>query len=765
MRRETVDAAVSWQNALGHVSTMDVTFHGGEPLLPGASFYRIVLPLLREGLSPGRVRLSIQTNLWLITDELCEIFREHEVSIGTSLDGPEPINDAQRGEGYFRRTMTGIELLRKHGISVGCICTFTPQSAPRMDEIFDFFVREGLSFSIHAAVPSLQYSKINGWTLSPEDHGRLLVETLDRYLENLDRIRISTLDSLIRSSSAQHGGICTFGDCLGEHLAVGPEGDIFPCQRFSGMPEYRLGNVHDNPSLETLSASSTWRAFHDRQQHIEEQCGSCAYLDICRGGCPYNVLAVNGGSFNRTMRDPHCPAYRRIFSYIADRAVAEVFSEENLAAVVAEGASDHGLLRKGKLLQIMRAGPHPHQVAQQARRSTAAVALAVSDSPEEAVHKLDRAGLVTRPERATRSLERLQEHLRNQTRGLVNAYIHVTYACNLSCDHCYASSGPRRTVSAMAVEDVVHLIHEVASAGFAKSVITGGEPLIHPQWETLLDALAALKQDVKPLQTVLRTNLAYPMSPGMLERLAHSTDQVVVSVDGDEPSHDARRGFGTYGRTVANLRALLVAEPSTQVRLTAVLTALQISEREGSAVRSLAEELGVPVRFKPVLPIGRAAGMPITPEFPSLLLDEDSDEILAYQAHVVATCGLGMNLYIGPGGECFPCYALLGARSSLGNALDDGMAVILTSKRFRALKQHTVDSNRQCRSCVLRYLCGGFCRAWGNSEDPDAPATDCALLHERARRSLSSALESLDVSVERWLAAGLPLPEYVPQTE
>ena len=50
------------------------------------------------------------------------------------------------------------------------------------------------------------------------------MDMLDRYLANVDKIRISTLDAMCRSILAGRGGICTFGDCLGEYLVVDPEG-------------------------------------------------------------------------------------------------------------------------------------------------------------------------------------------------------------------------------------------------------------------------------------------------------------------------------------------------------------------------------------------------------------------------------------------------------------------------------------------------------------------------------------------------------------
>jgi sulfatase maturation enzyme AslB (radical SAM superfamily) len=85
------------------------------------------------------------------------------------------------------------------------------------------------------------------------------------------------------------------------------------------------------------------------------------------------------------------------------------------------------------------------------------------------------------------------------------------------------------------------------------------------------------------------------------------------------------------------------------------------------------------------------------------------------------------------------------------------MEAVLASGRYQRLKRVTVDSNAQCRECSLRYLCGGFCRAWSKDGDPDAPPQDCSALQERARGLLRSALEALEVSEERWIEAGLPI--------
>jgi uncharacterized protein len=765
MARETLEAVVGWQaGCFGQTpaNRLEITFHGGEPLVPGAAWYRTTLPLLRDGLAPRKVRFAIQTNLWLLTDELCELFREHRVAIGTSLDGPEEINDAQRGRGYFARTMAGIERARTHGLDVGCICTFTAQTAPRADEIFDFFLAEGLSFSVHAALPSLRYPDADRWSLPADAHGELLVGLLDRYLSNLASVRISTLDSMARGMSAGRGGICTFGDCLGGYLAVGPDGTIYPCQRFAGMPEFGVGNVHVQPSLAELRASPVWSAFAAREERVKDACGACAYLEFCNGGCPYNAMVGAGGTLAPDARDPHCEAYRRTFDAIGERALAEVFSPANLEAVIERPDETQGLLRRGKLLSLMRDGPHPSEVARQARVVAAAVALAEADEPAEAARRFVHAGLAVTPGRAEAAMTSLHGRLSAPATGLNNCYLHVTFACNLRCSHCYADAGPPRT-GTMSVAQLERATREAAQAGFRHVVVTGGEPLVHPRRDAMLDGLAALRAAVKPTLTVLRTSLAVPLDEDLIRRLRVSTDELVVSLDGDRETHDARRGPGTYDLAVANLRAIAALRGTTELSLAAVLPLAQANGAPGASVRALACELGIRrTRFRPLLPLGRAAAANLDTVAETVWGHLDPSRMLAYGFEPTASCGIGQNLYVEPDLRAYPCYAWCGEGRLLGSIDGEGgLAAVLDSAAFGDLACHTVNTNRACRSCSLRYLCGGACRAWAGGAagpDLDAPPVDCRALHARARSLLVSALEYLEIDQARWLAAGLPLP-------
>jgi uncharacterized protein len=257
----------------------------------------------------------------------------------------------------------------------------------------------------------------------------------------------------------------------------------------------------------------------------------------------------------------------------------------------------------------------------------------------------------------------------------------------------------------------------------------------------------------------------------LLRRIAVSTDQVVVSIDGDRASHDSRRGEGSYDRTVANLRALIDSDPSAEVSLLAVLTSDQTAGREGKAVRALADERGgLQVRFKPLLPLGRARDNDpaLTPDVHWASLKRH--ELLTYGFRPLTSCGVGYSLYVAPDGAAYPCYALVGGLYYLGNVFGEGgLRGVIESEKYRRLARHTVDTNRMCQSCVLRYLCGGSCRAWtcvsrdaGSESVPvslDDPPFDCSPLQARAAALLLTALETINISPQQWVDAGFPLPE------
>jgi len=310
MSIDTVKEIVAWLKHFRN-DRVTFTFHGGEPLLAGADFYRQVLPLLADGLNELGPEFAMQTNLWRMTPEIAEILAGHRVPIGSSIDGPEEITDSQRGKGYFEKTMKGYGIAKAHGLRVRFICTFTNKSVKHKEEIFEFFRKNGFTLKLHPALPSLRSENPKEWALEPAEYGELLVYLLDRSLENLDSIEVMNINDLCRCVFTRRGSVCTFVNCMGNTFAVGPDGSIYPCYRFVGMPEWVLGHVRDRPSLYALMQSDAGRRMKAFSDYVDIACKDCSHIRYCRGGCPYNAIAPSGGSLDGV--DPHCIAYKRIF--------------------------------------------------------------------------------------------------------------------------------------------------------------------------------------------------------------------------------------------------------------------------------------------------------------------------------------------------------------------------------------------------------------------------------------------------------------------
>ncbi|MBR0085212.1 MAG: radical SAM protein, partial [Lachnospiraceae bacterium] len=487
-----------------------VTFHGGEPLLAGKAFYEYALPKLRKRFGQ-RVHIAVQSNLWAMTDELAELFRKYRVSVGTSLDGPEDMCDSQRGPGYYKKTKAGIELLRRHNIGAGAICTFSGKNAGRAAEVY----RESTDiYSIHGAVPVLSENSrtVNeDEFVTPEQMTKILTDSYLAYKNDISHSRITTIDAMAKGCFEGKGTTCTFFDCLGTFAAVDPEGDIYSCQRFCGMKEYRLGNVYEDPSEEDILRSPGYRLLKDAQERKKASCGDCPHFEYCLGGCQYNTLASG------EERDPYCPAYKALFGRLCLDMAKEM------------GAVMLGRDVETPVLSMAGDKAHPYNL----RMSTELLKFAA------------RKGREAEPFAA--------KYLRNPypENDLNKLYLHVTFKCPLRCSHCYAKGG-ENPVGSLSPEKYAEIVKQAADNCFSSLVITGGEPLVYEGFDRLCELIRST--DLKGMKLILRTSLGFEVPEDRLWEIGNTFDEIVVSIDGDEKTHDARRGSGRYRLAADNLK-------------------------------------------------------------------------------------------------------------------------------------------------------------------------------------------------------------------
>jgi len=519
-----------------------------------------------------------------------------------------------------------------------------------------------------------------------------------------------------------------------------------------------MGSIFDNPTMSDLAASPAAQALLEREVRIRITCGSCRHFNLCKGGCAYNALANGNGDI-----DPLCAAWKEIFDDIELRLSAEAEMPENITLLAERGLrrDGHPLIHKGAVAELGRQHGHPSQVIRNGRRIVAAVELAKNSDTAQVIHRLVKLGISRTEETAKTSLMKMKNDL-DATGSLNKLYIHITFRCQLHCSHCYAKAGEDSVTDEMHPDDLSRLILEGAQAGFQEIVITGGEPLIHRERQQILQYLRELRSTLKNTKLVLRTNFSMPLAPSDMDHIGAAFDQVVASIDGPPEMHDARRGTGSFAKLHRNLAAWMSLSGVNRYRdngrswaelsLAASLKSKDARGVVGRAIRDIADKLGIRhVKMRPLLPLGRARDWNEPPTTEVLHMNIEPWEVLEQGFYPCASCGIGQNLYVEPDGTAFPCYAYHQPHSFLGNVCRDGLPSVLESSTFLNLSRRTVDTNRRCRDCEWRYICGGACRAWGGEaaqHDLDAPPLNCDPLRKRAESIYQEALAYLGLEAD-----------------
>ena len=287
---------------------LTVIWHAGEPLVLPVAWYREAFAIA-AGLQPEGLHLrhAVQTNGMLITPEWCALFREHEVGVGVSIDGPRAVHDLHRrtrgGAGTFDKTIAGIRLLRQEGIDFHVITVLSAASLEDPEGLAEFYLEEGIDqvcFNVEE---------------SEGDHRSGLFEQADlraRFAGFLDRFwrharrrgqfrYIREIDSMLPRIMRPDGTVMMNEQveplgmlnvaCTGDASSFSPE---LLGLKNPGYDDFIIGNVHRHSLAEMLASPPMRRMAADIAEGVEACRGSCGYFSICGGGAPVNKLTERG---------------------------------------------------------------------------------------------------------------------------------------------------------------------------------------------------------------------------------------------------------------------------------------------------------------------------------------------------------------------------------------------------------------------------------------------------------------------------------------
>ena len=260
-------------------------FGSGEPLLAMPSLRRVAELVTTANTAIGkRVTVFLTTNGTLIDEQVGEWLIASGWHVKISLDGGQALHDTWRvdryGHGTFEqvaRVTAWLARCMADRFSVTAVLCRGADPAAVFDAIAGLGVQRIELVPVAHASEDVQpdendialyqafvHCHARGY-LEPEHKGPVLVRFAERVARVMgyDNRRVS----------------CGAGRSF---LGVGPDGELFPCFRFIGLADYRLGDLADG--LNHVAAAA-FRARAGRPYDQRAHCQACWAAPLCGGPC------------------------------------------------------------------------------------------------------------------------------------------------------------------------------------------------------------------------------------------------------------------------------------------------------------------------------------------------------------------------------------------------------------------------------------------------------------------------------------------------
>ncbi len=135
-----------------------------------------------------------------------------------------------------------------------------------------------------------------------------------------------------------------------------------------------------------------------------------------------------------------------------------------------------------------------------------------------------------------------RQTLISEQQPLHELWLHITDRCNLTCTHCLFSSGPDSDRE-LTLQQLQRHVDAAAAQGCRLFALTGGEPLVHPDFFSLIEHILIIPDSRIAILTngLLVSERVQPDWPR--ERI-----HLQISLDGRPEHHDGVRGSGSFKR-------------------------------------------------------------------------------------------------------------------------------------------------------------------------------------------------------------------------
>lgn len=297
MRWEVARQGIDFlMRASGRAGEVSLVFFGGEPLLEFELIRRAVDYAERQAeVHHKRISFSLSTNGIGLSEEVVDFLVDHGIGCQVSIDGPELIHDANRrlasGKGSYERVMQGVgRLLKRRPGRVPARVTVSRDQVD-LPEVADHLFNLGFG-SVHVE-PVI--GACGGLAVEAADVARMQRQTEVLAGHLLRRVRegrvfnFSNLVRHVRQTRVVEQRLAHYCGAGRTYLALAQDGAFYPCHRFVGMPEYRMGDLVSG--FDRRLQQKILDLTVDRRPG----CKDCWARYLCGGGCWKHAEDVNGG--------------------------------------------------------------------------------------------------------------------------------------------------------------------------------------------------------------------------------------------------------------------------------------------------------------------------------------------------------------------------------------------------------------------------------------------------------------------------------------
>ncbi|MDF2612881.1 MAG: Radical domain protein [Clostridia bacterium] len=280
-----------------HRTNIEIDFFGGEPLMNFDVVKGVVdYARLREKETGKNFRFTMTTNGVLLSDEIIDYLNENMHNVVLSLDGRPEVNDRMRpspnGKGSYEIILPKFKRLveKRKGKQYYVRGTFTHHNLDFAEDVKHMAEAGFNEVSVEPVVAPANMP----YALQEED-----VQAICKEYEGLAKHMLS-LTKQGKSFNFFHfmidleGGPCVHKRLAGcgsgtEYLAVTPNGDLYPCHQFVGLPEFKMGDV-----VQGVKNLSLREKFEKCNVYSKDECKKCWAKFYCSGGCAANSYNFHG---------------------------------------------------------------------------------------------------------------------------------------------------------------------------------------------------------------------------------------------------------------------------------------------------------------------------------------------------------------------------------------------------------------------------------------------------------------------------------------